>query len=154
VSGPTFVSKHRGFLGIAFFYADDPAKLPWTTTKRAINRDSSLYIVARKEMAALARPVLDFLNNMYSEPEESRAARELIKDLQPAKLSAVVAGQAQEFARDLPRRSRKPVAVSVQFEAPIADIERVKKKISRPSWGAGKVGRYTFEHFLRTECST
>lgn len=32
---PQFVSKYRGFLGIAFFSSKNPETLPWTTTKRA-----------------------------------------------------------------------------------------------------------------------
>jgi hypothetical protein len=36
VYGPSFHSKYRGFIGIAFFFSKDPASLPWTTTKRGI----------------------------------------------------------------------------------------------------------------------
>jgi hypothetical protein len=153
VGGPTFVSKHRGFLGIAFFFSDDPAKLPWTTTKRGINRESAVYQQVRKEMTLLARPVLSFLSSFYpSEPAETAPARDLVATLQPADVGRVVARAEQAFPRMVPKRRGKGPSIKVQYDAERADIDRIRKKIGKPGLGAGAVGRFTFEHYLRTEC--
>lgn len=153
LGGPTFVSKHRGFLGIAFFFSSNPAKLPWTTTKRGLNRDSAVYQLVRKEMSALARPVLSFLASFYPrDSDETKPARDSVADLQPANLGQVVERSQQNFPSVVPNRRSKRTIVSVQFDAERADIDRVKKKISKPSWGAGTIGRFTFEHYLKTEC--
>ena len=153
VGGPTFVSKHRGFLGIAFFFADEPSLLPWTTTKRGINRESAVYLQVRKEMAILARPVLSFLNSYYpSEPAEKGPARSLIAMLEPADLGQVVARARQDFPKAVPTRRGKRSTVRVQYDAERADIDRVKKHVGKPRLGAGAVGRLTFEYYLRVEC--
>lgn len=153
VSGPQFVSKYRGFLGIAFFYSAEPASLPWNTTKRGLNRDAHAYQVARKEMAALGRPVLNFLNSMYvSEPAERKTSRELVKTLVPADLSQVVKHAKQDFASNVPREVARSTTIRVQFDAARADVTRIKKHLSKPRWSAGAVGHHAFEHFLRTEC--
>lgn len=154
VAGPQFVPKHRGFLGIAFFFSAEPARLPWTTTKRGLNRDSAIYQFTRKEMAALGRPVLDFLNKMYigGEPAENNVARELVKALKPVDLQAVISRARQDFGNAVTLKTAGSRNVRIQFDAAKADVERIKKKLGKPTLGAGAVGRYVFENFLRTEC--
>ena len=153
LGGPSFVSKHRGFLGIAFFFSADPARLPWTTTKRGLNRDSAVYQLVRKEMSALARPVLSFLNSFYpSDPDETKPAREVVETLQPANLGQVVARSQQSFPSVVPKRKGRRTTVSVQFEAERAAIERIRRKIGKPTWSAGAIGRYAFDHYMQTEC--
>jgi len=56
--GPIFVPKYRGFVGVALFNSQDPFALPWTTTKRGLNRESLVYQRARERMAAVATPIL------------------------------------------------------------------------------------------------
>lgn len=152
ISGPTFVSQYRGFLGIAFFFSTEPEDLPWTTTKRGLNRDSPAFQMARKEMTALARPVLSFLRSFYpTEADAEKPSRELVADLKPAKLGEVVAGSEQTFPSTVPHKSGRKATVRVQFDAERVHIERIKRKIGKPFWSAGAVGRFTFEHYLETE---
>ncbi|MCX6071046.1 MAG: ATP-binding protein [Chloroflexi bacterium] len=152
--GPAFVSKYRGFVGVAFFFSSDPALLPWTTTKRDLNVESEIYQVARKEMASIARPVLTFLNRMYpGEPAEATAERRLAESLKPVDVAQVVSVGQSNLQLVAPRSSRpKRSSVSIQYKAEKHEIDRVRKKIDKPTWSAGAVGRFTFEHYLRTEC--
>jgi hypothetical protein len=153
IGGPSFVSKHRGFLGIAFFFSDDPSKLPWTTTKRGINRESGVYQMARKEMSVLARPVLSFLNSFYpSDPAEMAPARDLVAGLEAVDVGLVVARDEQEFPAALPRRRGRRSTIKIQFDAERADVDRVRARLGKPGLAAGAVGRHTFVHFLQTEC--
>jgi hypothetical protein len=104
-------------------------------------------------MSALARPVLSFLASFYPrDSDETKPARDSVADLQSANLGQVVERSQQNFPSVVPNRRSKRTIVSVQFDAERADIDRVKKKISKPSWGAGTIGRFTFEHYLKTEC--
>jgi hypothetical protein len=66
---PLYMSKFRGFRGLAFFFSSDPEKLPWTTTKTNINRESAVYKLALPAMVASARPVLSFLDSLYQSDE-------------------------------------------------------------------------------------
>ena len=64
-NGGAFVPKYRGFVGLVLFHSDDLLALPWTTTKRGLNKESSVVQRARTRMMVLARPILTFLNEMY-----------------------------------------------------------------------------------------
>ena len=55
---PTFQPKYRPFVGVALFMAGDPSLLPWTTSKRGLNRESILFQKVRGRMAGIAKPVL------------------------------------------------------------------------------------------------
>lgn len=41
----SFQPKYRSFVGLASFESDNPLSLPWTTTKRDINRESGVFII-------------------------------------------------------------------------------------------------------------
>ena len=75
---PHFVSKYRGFVGLVLFLAEDPERLPWTTTKTDINQESPIYQRALSRMATTAKPVLAFLDSLYAssevEAEQARSA--------------------------------------------------------------------------------
>ncbi len=69
-SQPAFHSKYNHFLGYVYFRSKDVQKLPWTTTKEGVNRESTIYQAALAEMRLLSRPVLDFLNTLYTDVKE------------------------------------------------------------------------------------
>jgi hypothetical protein len=152
IYGPGYHSKYRGFIGIAFFFSSDPTKLPWTTTKRGLNQESRVYLLARKEMTLAARPVLSFLNNMYpSEPAEDIAERKLVDRLKPARVQRVVSASPSSFRTPKSIKKRK-ATTSVQYEAETVELERVRTRLDKPDLGAGAIGRLTFEYYLDKEC--
>ncbi len=152
IHGPQYVSKYRGFIGIAFFFADNPASLPWTTTKRGLNLDSEVYQEARSEMTTVARPVLSFLNKMYpSEAAEEISERRLADDLQKTDVGTVIRTAPDAFRIPPARKAKKKTTVKVAYKAEIADVKRIQKRINKPAWSAGAVGRYTFDYFLEME---
>jgi hypothetical protein len=150
---PRFHSKYNGFVGVAVFRSPDPLALPWTTTKRGLNRESPVFQSARTEMVVLARPIISFLNDMYrgqlvEEPVE-RAMAERVTTANVRELALKKPG---------PARIERPVAVQhttarVQYDAQLADLERVRRSLRKPKWSPNKLGRYTFEHYLKTECA-
>lgn len=151
--GPTFQPKHRGFVGIAFFFSNDPASLPWTTTKRGLNQESRVYQLARKEMALIARPVLSFLNDMYpSETPEEVPERDLAEKLKVMGIDDLVKTSQSTFrSPDTAEIKEKMKTVSIQYKANRSDVERIKKKENRPRWSAGRVGRHTFHYYIKME---
>ena len=154
IHSANFASKFRGFVGIAFFFSSDPSKLPWTTTKRGLNADSEVYQLARVEMTKVAKPVLTFLNQMYpSEPAEDINERRLADALKAADVRVLVDRNKPIFVVPARIRSKKKSTVKVQYDAELADIRRVQRKVNKPSLGAGAVGRLTFEYYLKMECS-
>ena len=152
VGSPQFHYKYRGFVGVAFFQSDDPLSLPWTTTKRGLNRESPVYQKARNLMSGIARPVITFLNNMYpSEAAEQTRERQIAKGIQKIDIRAIAVKPPTVF-KVLPPKNPTPRTVTIQFKAKIQDVERIKKCLREPTMSASRVGEHTFKHFLEKEC--
>lgn len=148
---PQWHNKTRGFAGITYFYSHNPLLLPWTTTKQGLNRESPIYQKAKNKMIGLARPVISFLNDMYkSEPPEERFERGIAERIKSVDIRSLAERPSTRF--DVPKKPAKKTTVSIQFNAKIDDVERVKKCVRHPDWSASKIGEYTFEHFLKKEC--
>ena len=153
IVGPQFTPKYRGFVGIAYFFSHNPRLLPWTTTKRGLNRESHVFQLARMEMIAAARPVLTFLNDMYpSEATPEVVERELADSVEDTPLHELTAGASKAFTVERAPRKRAVKTVSVQYKARKSDIERAKKCLAKPSWSAGKVGAHALSYLLDQEC--
>ena len=153
VVGPQFTPKYRGFVGVAFFFSDDPSVLPWTTTKRGLNRESRVLQVARHRMVAVSRPVLTFLNNMYpSDAPEEVPERKLADSVKSTPMHKLTSSGAQSFLALQTKKSSRPATVSVQYKALRSEVARARKCLAKPKWGAGKVGAYALEYFLKQEC--
>jgi len=147
----TFVPKYRGFVGLVFFYSRDPLLLPWTTMKRGLNQESLVFQRTRTRMAAIARPVMRFLDDMYSSEEREREPqRQVASGMKPQDIRVLTTRIPARFeARVQPLGEHQ---VSVQYYAKESELEKVKKALGRRSWPAKRIGRYTFDHFLKTEC--
>jgi len=145
--------KHRGFVGVAFFQSSNPLALPWTTTKRGLHRESPVYLHARNRMIGVAKPILRFLDNMYKpdSPEEP-AGRAVANQVTRTDLSKIASRPMTPFSvRVVPSR-RPKTTVRVQYDAEMAEVQRVRKQVRQPGWSAGQVGKYTFDYYLETEC--
>jgi hypothetical protein len=150
---PGFHSKYKGFVGVVIFRSKDPLSLPWTTTKRGLNRESPIYQDVKREMILLARPIITFLNNMYrsdsmaEEPEEREIAGKVIQaDL------VKLASQRPAIFKVETASARPKTTSRIQYDASISDLDRIRRVLMKPKWSANKIGRYTFEHFLKQEC--
>jgi hypothetical protein len=152
VSPTIFHDKYRGFLGLAFFDAEDPLALPWTTTKRAINRESLVFQSAVNRMRILARPVLKTLSDFYPPgPLERPQSKEIAESVKVIDVREVAAKPSTTFKVE-PIWRELPPTVRVQYDALREHVERVKKHLRRPRMSATEVGKHTFDHFVRKEC--
>lgn len=150
---PTWHAKYNGFFGVALFEAPDPLALPWTTTKRGMNRESPIYQLARDRMIAIARPVVDFLNDMYpSDLAEHPDERDLAQSVEPVDLADVAKRSTASFKVKRESGRAKKATIKVQYDAPRADLDRVKRRLGKPRWSARRVGKHTFDHFVKKEC--
>lgn len=148
---PSYHSKYRGFIGLVSFTSEDPARLPWTTSKRGLNRENLVFQRARNVMAGAARPVLTFLNQMYpSDLDENPVERQVADTVVQRDFMPLLSGPSTSFATrslSVPKQT-----VRVQFDAKKSDVQRIKKKLRRPGMSASEVGKFTFDHYLQTEC--
>jgi hypothetical protein len=144
-------SKYRAFVGMAFFFSENPAALPWTTTKRGINRDSIVYQKSQPHMSKVAREVLSFINRWYpGEVPEEPAERQVAVAVRSQDLRTISARQSQSFTVPA-AKPRKPSKTRIQFDATLNELERARRCIGK-NWSGVRIGRHAFEYFLRNEC--
>jgi len=152
---PKYHSKYNGFIGLLFFQSTDPLLLPWRTTKRGVNADSLAYQRIRADMAAAARPIITFLNDMYpSDIPEELSEREVAEGVRGVGVRSFAKRPSTEFAVSRPR-ARTPAAstVSIQYKASKRDVERIRKATRQSRLSASKIGEFTFRHFVEHELS-
>jgi hypothetical protein len=147
-----FVSKYRGFVGVVFFFSNDPDSLPWTTTKRGMNIESIAYQVARRHMIEAARPVTSFLNRMYpGEEQENILERDIANEVAPVDVRSLTGAPKSSFGATARATRKAKTTVQVQYAAETAEIERAKRALRKPNWGASKIGRFALDYFLGHE---
>lgn len=148
---PLFQPKHRPFLGTVFFVSQDPELLPWTTTKSGINEDSSVWQIAKREMVAVGRVVISFLDGRYTDEGTEVASKELVAaggEKRVSVLSAAV-GKTQSFATPTAKKSSS--IIRVQYDAKVSDVKKIATYLRRPAMSASEIGRHTFSFFLKNE---
>jgi hypothetical protein len=153
VNSPQFVSKFRGFVGIAFFFSENPGDLPWTTTKRGINRESPVFLLTRKQMEITAKPVLRFLSSMYPTDEPADPARRtLTEQLRLADIGKIAAERPAPFQIRTPQKLTVKTTTKVQYDAENSDLDRVRRCLKDSRMSATRIGEYTLKYFLDMEC--
>jgi hypothetical protein len=69
---PRYHTQFIAISGIVDFRADDPSRLPTTTTKRGVDASSALYLQIKNKMREGMRIFTDYTNKWKIHPEESR----------------------------------------------------------------------------------
>jgi hypothetical protein len=148
------MGKFRGFVGVVFFQSANALTLPWTTTKRGLNRETAVYQMARNRMRGAAKPIINFLDSMYkSDAPEEAFGRNIANHIQQTTLAHVAASTPGQFKVTYSPGIRKPkTTVRVQYDAEKVDVEKIKKHVKKPGWGANQIGKHTFDHYIKTEC--
>ena len=146
---PIFQPKHRPFLGMAIFVSDDPESLPWTTTKASINEDSIAWQRAKREMVNTAKAIVNFLDRRYTETGTEVDSDEL-NEARGGSVSPLASSSAKP-RKFKPPAPKKDPTTRIQYEAKVADVNRIGKYLRRPGMSGSEVGRYTLDFFLRNE---
>lgn len=148
-----FQPKHRGFIGLVFFSAEDPEDLPWTTTKRGLNKESHVYQRAKKLMFALGKPVIKFLNDAHSVDEtQNEQIREIASNIKTSDVSQALTYNHNMFEV----KTAEPVektTVKIQYDVTKEELEKVKRCLKKSNWSATKIGKYAFDYLIEQECS-
>jgi hypothetical protein len=142
-------SKHRGFIGIAMFTSKNPLLLPWTTTKRGLNRESGVFLEAKNQIAAVSRPVISFMDEYYSGSDEETEKFDLdrVRGGSAAKMTRSAKLETSSFRPKLKKKS----TIKVQYDAEKSDIDAIKDHLGDAGLSATKIGLHTFRYFIRRE---
>lgn len=146
---PIFQPKHRPFLGMVMFVSDNPEALPWTTTKASINEDSIAWQRAKREMVNTAKAIITFLDRRYTETGTEVGSDELT-DARGGSVNPLASSSAQP-RKFKPPAPKKDATTRIQYDAKVADVERIGKHLRQPGMSGSEVGRYTLDFFLRNE---
>jgi hypothetical protein len=149
---PVFHSKYNHFYGRVCFRSKDVRKLPWTTTKDGVTRESPIYQKALSEMRVQARPVLDFFNRLYpDDPAESEQERESFDKAKPTSAEKAASQPNTPFQAP-PPKPRDDVSVKIQYSRPKKQVKKIAAHLQRPNMSAVRVGEHTFDAFYERYC--
>ena len=153
---PRFHPQYNHFRGYAFFSAADAGRLPWTTTKTGLDAESPIYRATRQKMNTLARPVIDFLNQLKKEKER-------IRQTDPSQLGplATLVDESGEAHIDeieyrdvfIPPRAEMPPpppsTTRIQYSESLERVARVKAALGVTT--NKEVGERTFKYYYHSE---
>jgi hypothetical protein len=149
-SGQIFQPKHRPFVGTVFFASENAEQLPWTTTKAAINEDSAIWQLAKRNMHAVSQPVIAYLNNRYTD-EGTEVSNKELQEAAGEQTTMLAAAVSQKRSFTPPAKRVSPKKTRIQYDATENEIKSIAVYLKRPSMSGSAVGRYTFDYFLRNE---
>lgn len=148
---PVFANKFNHFLGLVYFSSLELEKLPWTTTKSEIVKDSPIYQAALNEMRIQARPILDLLSSFYpsTAEEEKIVQRELLFDTEAMTVDQLPKEESLFRAEPV---VHKATEANINYRKPLVEVDRIRDRLGKPRMSYVKVGEYTFEYYLEKEC--
>jgi len=156
VTIPGFHPQYNNLRGFAYFDSDNPARLPWNTTKTGLNTDSSVYRAVKLEMMRLMRPVVDFLNKLKEEKQrnedddEKGPLEKLVDAAKPVPVAEVETRPT--FTPPVvkaPPKPKGPVMQKIQYQVPYLNVLEVKKALGVRTFT--DVGIGTFDYFYNAE---
>jgi len=151
-SHPGFHAKYNHFLGYVYFRSKDVQKLPWTTTKDGVDMESPIYQAALAEMRLLSRPVLNFLNDLYSDvKEQSEPEHILFKEAKPVAVQKIASRNNTDFKPEVRKESEDDL-VSIQYKRPKRKLKKIQEVLGKPRMSASRIGEYTFDWFYDRNC--
>jgi hypothetical protein len=150
---PRMHNQYSRFRGYVYFECDDPARLPWNSTKTSINPDSVIYKTVKKYLASATRPVIDYLNKLDAElDQDDRPLTDALEKTtsEPIALLLMDKRKSITFAfkpfRGVSNPDRK---VRISYQKKLSQVMKVRDKIK--SDDNRDVGEKTFEYFFAKE---
>lgn len=143
---PIWHWQYDGFLGIASFRSSDPSKLPWTTTKRALDATSPLYRRAVTVMKEVTRPYLTYTHNRKA---NESAARIIEKRTTPVPLSQIATREQMVLPKIA--TTQRVTTVTITYQKPQAEVQKVARALGNSNMSNKQVGIKTFDYYKDNE---
>jgi hypothetical protein len=141
---PKWHPQYNGFMGIVSFSSKDPGKLPWSTTKRDVDRLNPVYRRAVSKMKIATQQYID-----YSSSRKSFLDR--AKEIESAAPPVPVRQLPRVNQMKIPSFAGVAQYVSVCYSAKRSDVKRAATAMGSPNMPASRVGLKTFEYYLKNE---
>lgn len=143
---PAWHGQYNGFMGQVFFESDDPAMLPWTTTKREIDADAPVYRQAVTRMKEFSREFIQYTHARKTRLEQAKAAE---RDAEAVALKE----SPKSASIRLPHLERVGGSTysRIQYSKSKEQIARAKRLLGNPTMSNVRVGELTFDYYLEQE---
>jgi hypothetical protein len=139
---PIWHPQYSGFFGVARMSSDDPGQLPWTTTKRDIELNSSVYQKTLAYMRQAAREYVKY-TNLRKGSEEQCKKREA--DAPEVPIDKIPLHVTMEFP--LPKKEKVEKFRSVGYKKPEKQFIEVAEALGNRSMKGKHLGEKTFDYF-------
>jgi hypothetical protein len=150
VSIPIYHNQFSRFRGYVFFDSDDAYKLPWNTTKSAVDEDSPVWRTCRQRMLINMRPVIDFLNQLDRE-KDSEQEQVYTESIQNSNQSPIEQLELSEFSPpETPQRHYTPQKRNISYSVPADEAKRAMDVAEVST--LREIGEYSFQYFYKREC--
>ncbi|MBT1688105.1 ATP-binding protein [Dawidia soli] len=149
--------QYNGFVGFIFFSSADPKLLPWTTTKRYVDLESTLYRSALPKMLEMTKPWIRYTQQRKADIPK---AKQLEETATKSTLGDIIASHSRRQDAVTPKETPSfPVIqstqadyyVSIQFKVEKSRVEKCKIELGNPSMSNGDLGKQAFEYFYSNE---
>lgn len=139
-------NQYNGFLGVAAFHSiENPAALPWRTTKRDLDLSHPLYRRAIARMKEATKPYLEYTN--ARKDQEERLAQ-VEKSAKPVLIEQIELRNEMVVPKVDPPRVKMG---NVLYRKPRAELRKAAIALGNRNMTYKAIGKRTFEYYLRHE---
>lgn len=164
-TGIAFHNNYAMFRGCVYFNSTYPEKLPWNTTKTNIDKNASVYLMAREEMKEIFKIVKGFIDDIRRDRGEvldleediafSKSIASRVTNLGRKELSTKHVVDSISNNLELSTVKMKPVKeeeklVTITYQKPKVDVDLLRETLNVKS--NKDVGIKTFEYYKDAEC--
>lgn len=138
--------QYNGFMGMVFFYSNEPDRLPWTTTKRDVDESSPIYRRAVQRMKAVTLPWIEYTNRRKTNLDEAKNTESTASSVPLLEIEP-----NQTFT--LPDVSPMPHVkmANINYQKTRAEVEKAAEALGNANMSFKGVGEKTFEYFMDNE---
>jgi hypothetical protein len=146
---PVYHPKFNRFKGFAFINSDDPTKLPWTTAKNEIDRDSEVYAKILPVMQNITAQYTRHMSRYYSTERDETIGVEGLGKLTTKPVLEL--DKEQDFKAPPP--PKRPIYTTINYSRKKSEVDALKKCMGRLSISNRELGERTFNYYKEMECS-
>jgi hypothetical protein len=136
--------QYNGFMGIVEFESDDAGLLPWSTTKRDVDRSSPIY---KKAVAVMKNATREYIAYSGARKQSIKEARTAESNATPKSIRSL----SNRATMKLPKVAATSAFTTVSYQVKKADLKRAASALGSPLLPATKVGQKTFEYYMNNE---
>lgn len=143
--------QYRAFRGFCYLTAENPAALPWNTTKTGVDASDPVFLRAKKEMSLALKEVQSALNSLKKERQQvsqpkKRRLESALRSATPIRPQDVPPSRKLSVPGPTPSAAHE---VNVLYQVERSRMDEVQDFLGVTS--AAEAGRQTFEYFYRSE---